>query len=310
MTEPNAPWFFTSKTARPVDRTKIVSVPTGIPEMDKMIRGLNKGEISCVSGLNSSGKSTWLSQMSLDIVQAGYKVALFSGELKESRVFEWLHLPAAGSGYTNPTKYENFYFVKDEIKYYINEWLEQKLFVYNNAYGAKIDTLLTALEDCITRKKVDIVIMDNLMSINLGANSYNKNDKQTEFIFKVKEMAEKHDVHIVLIAHPRKTIGFLRKDDIAGTADLTNAVDNVFIIHRVDSDFKRLTQQTLSWKSDHLMYEYDNVIEICKNRDLGYKDKMIGLHFDVSCKRFMCDGQIPQRYGWEDLHEQARGIGR
>ena len=33
-------------------------------------------------------------------------------------------------------------------------------------------------------------------------------------------------------------MGFLRKDDISGTADLTNAVDNVFIVHRVNNDFK------------------------------------------------------------------------
>lgn len=310
MTEQNAPWFFTAMTAKARDRTKIVSMATGIPELDKKIRGLNKAEVSCVSGLNGSAKSTWLSQLCLDVVQSGRKVALFSGELHESRVFEWLQLQAAGSGYTVPTQYENFFFVQDEIKSYINKWLDQKLFVYNNEYGSKIETLFAALEDCITRKTVDIVILDNLMQIDLGATSYNKNELQSTFMHRIVAMAKKHSVHIVLVAHPRKTIGFLRKDDIAGTADLTNAVDNVFIVHRVNNDFRRLTQQTFGWKADHDMYRYDNVIEVCKNRDLGYQDVMIGLHFDVSCKRFTCDGQIPQRYGWEDLYEQARGIGR
>lgn len=296
----DAPLFFTAMTAKERDRTKIVSMATGISELDKKIRGLNKQEVSCVSGLNGSAKSTWLSQTCLDIVQSGRKVALFSGELHESRVFEWLQLQAAGSAYTIATQYENFFYVPNDLKPVINQWLEQKLFVYNNEYGSKIDALLVALEDCITRKKVDVVVLDNLMSIDLGATSFNKNELQTNFIHRIVKMAKQYDIHIVLVAHPRKTIGFLRKDDIAGTADLTNAVDNVFIVHRVNNDFRRLTNQTFGWKADHDMYRYDNVIEICKNRDLGYQDVMIGLHFDVSCKRFTCDGEMPKRYGWED----------
>ena len=42
-----------------------------------------------------------------------------------------------------------------------------------------------------------------------------------------------------IVAHPRKNIGFLRKEDISGTADLTNAVDNVIICHRNNRDYER-----------------------------------------------------------------------
>ena len=296
-----APLFFTAKTIVPKDRSQIVSIATGLPDLDKRIIGLNKGEVSCVSGLSGSAKSTWLSQLAIEVVNSGKKVALFSGELSENRVLDWLHLQCAGNAFCVPTKYENYFYVAPQVVPYIDTWLDQKLFVYNNNYGNKVDDILKALEHCVVTKKADIVITDNLMSIDLGATSYNKNELQTSFIHRIVKFARDHNVHVILVAHPRKTIGFLRKDDIAGTADLTNAVDNVFIVHRVNYDFKRLTQATFGWNSENPNYNYNNVIEICKNRDLGYQDVMIGLYFDIASKRFRCENQTEKEYGWTTL---------
>ncbi len=292
------PLFFTSKTIvhKKIDDSKIIK--TGFTELDGMIRGLIKQEITCVSGLNGSGKSSVLSQVALEVVQSGHKVALFSGELSESRVLDWLQLQAAGKYHTMGTQYENYYYVKDEVKQDINTWLDQKLFVYNNDYGNKSTDVLTAIEDCITRKKVDVVILDNLMSLDLGS-SQDKWENQSIFIKAVKRFAVINDVHIMLVMHPRKSIGFLRKDDISGTADLTNMVDNVFIIHRVNEDFRRLSKQTFGWKEEKAIYDCSNVIEVCKNRDLGIQDKFIGLFYEKESKRFKNSVDECKSYGWE-----------
>ena len=44
-----------------IDRSKIVSIKTGIDALDKKLIGMNKGELSIWSGGNGSGKSTFLS---------------------------------------------------------------------------------------------------------------------------------------------------------------------------------------------------------------------------------------------------------
>jgi predicted ATP-dependent serine protease len=293
----DAPLFYTSKTIASKPKKELIRIPTGFSELDRKM-ALNKGEVSVFSGNNGSAKSTVLSQLALNVVNNGNKVALFSGELKEDRVLNWLQLQAAGRHYTHSGEYENYYSVDDGTKQKINEWLEQKLFIYNNDYGKKSCDILKSVEYCIQQKRVDLVILDNLMSIDLDSTSFNKNEKQSSFVQSIVDFAKKHDVHIVLVAHPRKSIGFLRKDDISGTADLTNAVDNVFIIHRVNSDFKRLTKLTLNWKTDDDMYDYDNVIEICKNRDLGHQDVMIGLYFEIESKRMSCYKENNRIYGW------------
>jgi len=294
----SAPWFFNTRQIRKRDRSQIVTLKTGITELDKKIIGLNKGEITCVSGLNGSGKSSILSQMALDVVQSGHTVALFSGELSEDRVLDWLQLQAAGKDNTIKSNYENYFYIRDTTKDRINEWLYQKLFVYNNAYGNTVDEIIKATAYCIEEKKVDMVILDNLMSINLGS-ANDKNEKQSVFIKELKKFAVEKDIVIVLVAHPRKSIGFLRKDDIAGTADLTNMVDNVFIVHRVNEDFKRLSKLTFGWKADKQIYEYSNVIEVCKNRDNGIQDYFVGLYYEQESKRFKNTPTESRAYGWE-----------
>lgn len=294
----NAPKFYTSKTVANLKEPPLVRIPTGINEIDNRIIGLNKGEVSVVSGSRHSAKSTILSQIALNVINSGYKVALFSGELKATKVMQWMYLQAAGRHYTKATQHEHFYTVPEDVKSKITDWMEQKLFIYNNDYGKKAQTILNAVEECIVLKKVDLLILDNLMSIDLDSTTFTKNDAQSSFIQAIIDFSRKHDVHIILVAHPRKAMGFLRIDDISGTADLSNAADNVFIVHRVSLDFKRLSKLTLGLKDDNEIYSYDNAIEICKNRDLGYQDEMIGLYFEIESKRMSCYKENNRIYGW------------
>ena len=300
MPEIVAPKFFTSKTVPRKNRKDIVSIQTGIQKLDKVVIGLNKGEITVVSGLNGSGKSSLLSQIVLEIVDSGKKVAMFSGELEASRVLDWLMLQAAGKWNTiGSTKYPNYFYVKDSVTSDISEWLFQKLFIYNNDCGNKVDMVMDSIEECIVHKKVDIVVIDNLMAMNLGASSYDKFDKQGQFIYLLSKFAKENYVHIILVAHPRKTVGFLRKEDISGTADITNLADNVFIVHRVNEDFKRLSKQTFNWHETNSIYQHSNVIEVCKNRDLGVQDEMVGLYYEKETKRFKNTQDEERHYGWE-----------
>ncbi len=297
----NEPLFFTSTTIKPKDRSQTVSIETGITKLDRKIIGLNKGEVSCVSGLRGSGKSSLMSQIALEAVQRKYKTALFSGELSENRVLEWLQLQAAGKLYTQPTKYENYFYVDDKTKYYINKWLDNKIYIYNNNYGNDAQKILNSVEQCITKNKVDLVILDNLMSMNLESLSGDKYERQTKLVLGLVRYAQDNDVHILFVAHPRKSIGFLRLEDISGTADLTNAVENVFIVHRVNMDFKAKSKLTFGWRDDNDLYNYTNVIEVCKNRDLGIQDYFVGLQFEVESKRFLNEKYETKHYDWEEL---------
>ena len=93
-------------------------------------------------------------------------------------------------------------------------------------------------------------------------------------------------------------------DDISGTGNIGNIVDNAFIIHRANVDF---------WKSAEKFYgkdlykiiprqeqpnEYGNVIEICKNRENGIQDFFVPLWYESSTKRLNPMPNDNHNYSW------------
>jgi KaiC/GvpD/RAD55 family RecA-like ATPase len=274
-------------------------IRSGIDGIDKKIIGFNPEELSIWSGSNGSGKSTVLSQIALESVNQGFKVAIFSGELNADRIMDWLSLQAAGKKHTEATKYENFYTVPDDIKLKISQWLDNKLFIYNNNYGNNVNKVLRAVIECIKQNGINTVIIDNMMSLQTTSISTDKYEGQTALVIALTEIAKQYKVHIHFVSHPRKQIGLLRKMDISGSSDITNAADNCLIVHRVGMDFKKATKQDLGFKDDHPLYSYSNVIEICKNRSLGVVDVFVGTHFETESKRFLNSKDEKKYYGWE-----------
>lgn len=280
-----------------IDRNAIVSIPTGIIELDKQIIGCNLGEVSLWSGNNASGKSTLLGQLALNAVQAGFSTALFSGELTADRVKQWIHLQAAGRQFTQKHETKNYYYTPSSVGNEIDIWLENKLFVYNNKYGNKILSLIADLKE-IVKKGVRCIVLDNLMSIDILEMEGDKYSKQTSLILLLCNFAKEMNVHLHIVAHPRKATGFLRKTDVSGTADLTNAVDNVFIIHRVNNDFKTNAKEFFTESVASRYFGFGNVIEVCKNRDLGAQDFLVGVYYEVESRRFLNVPFENINYGW------------
>ena len=154
-------------------------------------------------------------------------------------------------------------------------------------------------EKHINEHQTDVVIIDNLMSLDIHEVSRDKYEGQSIVVLKMAELAKKYNIHLHFVCHPRKANGFLRKADISGTADLSNSADNVFMVHRVNNDFKNLAKQFIGEKEAEKYYNFSNVIEIMKNRDLGYQDEMIGLYFEVESKRLLNNQYENKVFGWE-----------
>ena len=294
------PIFLTAKDILTMPKPPERFVKTGINDIDKRMRGLKTGYTSVISGLRASGKSSVISEICLDCVEAGNKVDVYSGELSPQNFMRWMNLQAAGKAYAEPTQFEGYYNVSRQNQEKISEWLADSFTLYNNKYGNDFLAIKDQLERKFEANKPDLVILDNLMAFDIKSLSDNKYEAQTAFTWSLHEMAQEYDVHIMFVAHPRKAMGFLRLDDISGTADIGNAVDNAFIIHRVNNDFKRLSMQMFGWKADDDLYTASNVIEIAKDRDGGLQDYFIPLYYETESKRLKNSFTENKIYGWGD----------
>lgn len=282
-------------------------IQTGISMIDEQMQGLAKGALTVLSGLRGAGKSTVLGQIILHAVDKGHRVLCYSGELSMRNFFEWIFLQAAGPDHVQRvSKYAQQYEVVDpDIRNKIKNWLGDKLDVFNHErYSNNFQRLHSELEKKIQTDKTDLVIIDNLMSLNLSS-KVDKNEAQTEFVWKLKRLAISYNVHVIFVAHPRKSLGFLRLDDIAGTGNLANVVDNALIIHRANIDFFKSAATYYGKDLYRLIPEptqqdsYGNVLEVCKNREFGIQDTFIPLWFDPKTKRM--NNNIKERmvFGWK-----------
>ena len=268
-------------------------------KMDIKIKGFALGQLSVWSGGNASAKSTYLNQLAIESVNQGYKTIIYSGELIAKRLLKWIVMQCAGRKnmmYNHDKKY--FYVPKDKKELIMN-WLNGKLFIYNNESGNKVKQIINSIKKSVIENNIKVVILDNLMSMNLGEYGDNKYDTQSQFVQELSALAKELNIHIHFVCHPRKATNFLRKIDISGSADLTNIADNVFIMHRVNNDFKLKTKEMFKWNDNNEIYEYTNIIEVCKNRDFGVEDYFVGLHFETESKRLLNEPNEQKKYSWE-----------
>ncbi|MCB6343702.1 DnaB-like helicase C-terminal domain-containing protein [Enterocloster lavalensis] len=298
------PVFYTAQDIMNLPVPEERFIKTGIADIDKKLRGMKKGYVSVMSGLRAAGKSSVISEMVLDGVESGNNIGVFSGELAPKNFMRWMNLQAAGKGYTEPTQFEGYYNVQRKYQEQIAMWLDKKFWLYNNEYGFNFEAVADQFKRKIEKDKLDLLILDNLMTFDISGMSDNKFEAQTKFILTLQgEIAKPYNVHILFVAHPRKAMGFLRLDDISGTADLGNAVDNAFIVHRVNADFRRLTKQMFGWKDDNPIYDATNVIEIAKDRDNGTMDYFIPLYYEPETKRLKNSRSENKIYGWNTTND-------
>ena len=129
------------------------------------------------------------------------------------------------------------------------------------------------------------VLGDNIMTASLkGEVELGHYGAQKAFTQRLSAFAKRHDVHVHLVAHPRKAgeERGLTADDVAGAAEITNLADNVFSVERAK-------------ESD----EVDSRIRIIKARETGSRE-VIPLMFDTKSRRYYDAGGNPtKRYSWE-----------
>lgn len=298
--------WMSMKDVKRVDIADLLSIPTGYYELDKKVIGLFAGELTVLSGLNASGKTSWLNCLALNVIQKGFKVGVWSGEMQDWRFQGWLNQMAAGKNYVRKKEgFENFYYAPHNICEQISEWVDGKLFLYNNSYGSKWEQLFNDIKELVEKEKVQMIILDNLAALCIDGYDSGTYANQTKFILDVKDYAKQKNIHVILVAHPRKQNDFLRKESISGTADLTNIADNVFLIHRVGNDFeKRAGEFFGADKIVHYM-QYSNVLEVAKNRQMGVVDHLVGMYYEVESRRLKNSVAEHIVYGWQEEPQQV-----
>ena len=294
------------------DPNKVEKVNSFTPKLNKYVGGFMAGMVTVWTGTNGSGKSTYLNREVLHCVEQNQPICLISGELRNDNLKYWLAMQAAGPNNIERklkdnihqrgeiTKVEDHdkynYSVDDETISKIGDWLDDNLFIYDDFAELKPDLIIETFKRLRKRYNCRNFVVDNLMILNVGNDYSHKYSKQADFIRKAKSFAKAYDSHVHVVAHPRKSDGIISKDDIAGLYEVTNLVDNIVGVIRVNEKSKPHLPDFAKKAS--------NVLSLFKCRMYGSQDILIELDFDIPSKRFYPRGNERNknyRYGWEFL---------
>lgn len=293
--------WLSMKDVKRVDIADLLSIPTGYHELDKKIIGLFAGELTIVSGLNASGKTSWLNCLSLNVIQQGFKVGIWSGEMQDWRFQGWMNQMAAGkNNVRKKAGFDNLYYAPKDVCDKIDNWIDGKLYLYNNSYGSKWEQLFNDVKELVDKEGVQLIILDNLAALCIDGYDSGTYANQTKFILDLKDYAKQKNIHVILVAHPRKQNDFLRKESISGTADLTNIADNVFLIHRVGNDFEKRAGEFFGADKTSQYMAFSNVLEVAKNRQMGIVDHLVGMYYEMESRRLKNEIAEYVVYGWQD----------
>ena len=291
------------------DRSKIVSIPSGITQYDKECCGFDKPSLSVWSGNNGSAKSTLLNQIALNAVNQGFKVAIYSGELRGKKMKRWLLYQAAGKQYNKKSVYNEYdYFTPTPVKDKIVSWLEGKLYNYNTRYSHDIEQVCLEVEKLVKEHQIDMLIMDNLSCLDIQELDGAINEQQKAAIKMLLRLTDNLELATHVVVHPKKCETYLRKNDVSGAKTLTDLADCVFFVHRWNQDTQKAAKEFMT---DSVYYDLcnsgtTNVVEVIKHREFGEAEGHIyKLYFEPESRRLKNSIAEHIHYGWEEQPVQA-----
>lgn len=287
-----------------IDLDALDGIPTGLPNLDRYLMKLFYGTLNIVTGINGSGKSSFLNQVICQCLDRGENAYLFSGELPNFQAKNWLNFIFAGQRNVKGCQYNDsvFYKVTPEAKRAISEFYRGRLYIRQDGESNKSADLLKSMEDSVRKYGTKLLILDNLTAINLESNDNNKYDKQADFIMDLIAFAVKFNVVVILVVHPHKIdmMRRLSKMDVQGISAIIDLAHRIISLYRVqESDRQGVPKMNGSgWKVKPI--KADVIFDILKDRLTGYESRSIETFYDRPSKRFFTtEAELDYQYAWD-----------
>ena len=226
-----------------VNLNSLPRIRTSLPEVDKLIGGIFPGQVALLTGKRGEGKSTFMSQLVAESLEQGWPVFVYSGELTDYHFKRWLDFQVAGPDWVR-TSFDAYgeprYSLDASTIERINGWYRGRAYLYdNNALeGEEMEGLLETVEKAVKRYGIKAVFLDNLMTAMSDDPKSDLYRQQSQFVHRLKLLAVRQDVAVVLVAHQRKGSAQQKgapvddNDTIMGSGDITNRVDTVLLYAR------------------------------------------------------------------------------
>eukprot|EP00092_Neocalanus_flemingeri_P020748 GFUD01022483.1.p1 GENE.GFUD01022483.1~~GFUD01022483.1.p1 ORF type:complete len:775 (+),score=175.67 GFUD01022483.1:166-2490(+) len=220
---------------------------TRFEQLNSTMKGFRRGEMTVFTGRTGSGKTTFMSEYSLDLCMQGVSTLWGSFEVKNVRL---VRMMLKQFGLVNLD--ENL----GEFDNVAEKFLKLPLF-FTTFHGTQdLEMVLDAMGHAVYVHDIAHVIIDNIQfMVGTRGGHMDRFAKQDQCIEEFRKFATLHNVHVTLVIHPRKDMEEkLTKDSIFGGGKATQEADNVLLLQEESSEDSFVKRKS---------------IEVAKNRYAG-----------------------------------------
>uniref|UniRef100_A0A1A8JC15 Twinkle mtDNA helicase n=2 Tax=Nothobranchius kuhntae TaxID=321403 RepID=A0A1A8JC15_NOTKU len=197
---------------------------TRFPELNRILKGHRKGELTVFTGPTGSGKTTFISELALDLCMQGVNTLWGSFEINNVRLAKIMLTQFAMQRLEENLERYDFWADKfEELPLYFMTFHGQQ----------NIKTVLDTMQHAVYMYDINHVVIDNLQFMMGHENlSVDKFAVQDLIIGAFRKFATNSSCHITLIIHPRKEEDDreLQTASIFGSAKASQEADNVLIL--------------------------------------------------------------------------------
>lgn len=235
------------------------------------------GETTAWTGATSHGKSTFLNQLMIHSINAGQRAVIASFEMKPKQTLNKLV----------KCLLLRDVIIEPELDRAI-DWAAGRLWIYDIVGQITTEKLFDLMLYSRHRHDAKHFVVDSLMKCQVAGDDY---EAQRNFVNRLCTFASDNDVHIHMVAHPRKGQDDAKTvdiSDIKGSSDIGNQVDNVITVFRNREKEEVNNGMGVFGKGDP-----DAVVAIKKQRETGDEFR-VELWFMKQFNRFCYKSRIEE----------------
>jgi len=206
--------------------------------LNTTLKGFRRGEMTVMTGRTGSGKTTFMSEYSLDLCMQGVSTLWGSFEVKNVRLVKMM---LKQFGLVNLEEH------LEEFDKVAEKFLKLPLFFTTFHGTEEVETVLDAMSHAVYVHDIAHVIIDNIQfMVGSGGGGMDKYTKQDQCIEQFRKFATLHNVHVTLVIHPRKDMEEkLSIHSIFGGGKATQEADNVLLLQEESDEGSFLKRKSL-----------------------------------------------------------------
>lgn len=239
--------------AKELDKIHIPQINVGIPSMDRILNGIEAGELIVITGPTGEGKTTFLMSITQNLAAKNINSAWFTLEVTPKQFLQKLmrrgELPL-------------FYLPAKNLENHI-KWIEERIIEAKVKFDCKV------------------IFIDHIHQIfSLARIQGNVSLEIGDLVGKIKDIAIRENITIFLVAHSRDNAlaptSEPRKEDIRDSGLISRLADTIIAIWRVPAN----REEAEKHRRPKELSETDNwaKVRILKNRRDGKLGTFFMLH--------------------------------